>query len=49
MKLMASGVTFSAAIIRSPSFSRFSSSRMMINLPDWTSDMASSTLQNGMR
>ena len=33
MKLIASGVTFSAAIIRSPSFSRSSSSTMMIILP----------------
>ena len=33
MKLIASGVTFSAAIVRSPSFSRSSSSTTMIILP----------------
>ena len=33
MKLMASGVTFSAAIVRSPSFSRSSSSTRTIMLP----------------
>src|SRR5689334_15528092 len=46
MKLMASGVTFSAAIIRSPSFSRSSSSTMMTMRPSWTSTMASSILAN---
>ncbi|VVB67745.1 Uncharacterised protein [uncultured archaeon] len=49
MKLMLSGVTISAAIIRSPSFSRFSSSSMITNLPLRTSSMASGTLQNGIQ
>jgi hypothetical protein len=48
IKLMASGVTFSAAIIRSPSFSRFSSSNTMIKRPDWISEITSSTEQNGI-
>src|ERR1041385_3678684 len=42
MKLMLSGVTFSAATMRSPSFSRSSSSTMMTIRPSWTSAMASS-------
>ena len=48
MKLIASGVTSSAAIIRSPSFSRFSSSSIIMKRPDRTSWIASSTLQNGI-
>src|SRR5262249_14572845 len=46
MKLMASGVTFSAAIMRSPSFSRSSSSTMMTIRPSWVSLMASSIVAN---
>src|SRR5215472_16175765 len=46
MKLTASGVTLSAAIIRSPSFSRSSSSTMMIRRPSWISSRASSMLAN---
>src|SRR2546422_9021127 len=49
MKLMASGVTFSAAIIRSPSFSRSSSSTMMIMRPSWISAMDSSIVANCIR
>src|SRR5262245_32022752 len=49
MKLMASGVTFSAAIMRSPSFSRSSSSMMMIMRPSWISAMASSIVANCIR
>src|SRR4051812_37103430 len=48
MKLMASGVTFSAAIMRSPSFSRSSSSTMMIMRPSWISVIASSIVANCM-
>src|SRR5579864_2156674 len=44
MKLTASGVIRSAAIARSPSFSRSSSSTMITNLPALMSAMASSTL-----
>src|SRR5579885_2469758 len=47
MKLMASGVTFSAAMHRSPSFSRCSSSIMMIMWPRRVSSMASSTEMKG--
>src|SRR5439155_17399070 len=46
MKLIASGVTFSAAIMRSPSFSRSSSSTMMIMRPSCISAMASSIVAN---
>src|SRR5262249_19754293 len=46
MKLIASGVTFSAAIMRSPSFSRSSSSTMMIKRPSCISAMASSIVAN---
>ena len=49
MKLMASGVTSSAAIVRSPSFSRSSSSTTMIILPARIAAMASSTVANGTR
>ena len=42
MKLMASGVIFSAAIVRSPSFSRSSSSTTMIILPSRIASIASS-------
>ena len=42
MKLIASGVTFSAAIVRSPSFSRSSSSTTMIMRPARTASTASS-------
>jgi len=48
MKLMASGVTFSAAMHRSPSFSRSSSSTMITNFPARKSSMASSTVAKGM-
>src|SRR5579864_484985 len=47
MKLMASGVTFSAASIRSPSFSRSSSSTMTIMRPERTSSIAVGTSVNG--
>src|SRR6476620_5482135 len=47
MKLIASGVTFSAAIVRSPSFSRSSSSTTMIICPAWIASIASSILANG--
>src|SRR6266699_3311834 len=46
MKLIASGVTFSAAIMRSPSFSRSSSSTMTIMRPSCISAMASSIVAN---
>ena len=48
MKLMASGVTNSAAMVRSPSFSLSSSSTRMIILPCRISAMASSVLHRGM-
>ena len=48
MKLMASGVANSAAMVRSPSFSRSSSSTRMIILPCLSSATASSTEQRGM-
>src|ERR1019366_7609745 len=44
MKLTASGVIRSAAIERSPSFSRSSSSTMITNLPARMSAIASSTV-----
>jgi hypothetical protein len=47
MKLIASGVTFSAAMVRSPSFSRSSSSTTITILPCWMSRMASSILAKG--
>src|SRR5262245_644530 len=49
MKLTASGVTFSAAIIRSPSFSRSSSSTMLTMRPSFSSVMASSIVTNSIR
>ena len=48
MKLMISGVTFSAAQTRSPSFSRSSSSTMMIMRPSRMSAAASSMEAKGM-
>src|SRR5262245_55738355 len=42
MKFTTSGVIFSAATMRSPSFSRSSSSTMMTFLPSWISSSASS-------
>ncbi len=48
MKLMISGVTCWAAMVRSPSFSRSSSSTRMIIRPLRISSMASSVLQMGM-
>ena len=47
MKLMASGVIFSAAMVRSPSFSRSSSSMTTIMRPARISSSAVSTSQNG--
>jgi hypothetical protein len=47
MKLMASGVTFSAAIVRSPSFSRSSSSTTITISPRRIAATASSTAANG--
>ena len=47
MKLMASGVTFSAARVRSPSFSRSSSSTTTIMRPARISSIASGTSVNG--
>src|ERR1035438_1797999 len=46
MKLMASGVIFSAAMVRSPSFSRSSSSMTTIMRPARISSSAVSTSQN---
>ena len=46
MKFTASGVIFSAAMIKSPSFSRSSSSTTMRNLPSRKSLMASSIVFN---
>src|SRR5260370_19311293 len=48
MKLIDSGVTFSAAMQRSPSFSRSSSSTMITNSPRRYSSAASSTVAKGM-
>src|SRR5688500_9718042 len=48
MKLIISGETCAAAPIKSPSFSRFSSSATMTSLPWRMSSMASSTRSNGM-
>ncbi len=47
MKLMASGVIFSAAMVRSPSFSRSSSSTTTIMRPARISSSAVSTSQKG--
>ena len=47
MKLMASGVTISAAMVRSPSFSRSSSSTKMTILPARMSSMACCTRASG--
>src|SRR5512134_2838667 len=49
MKLIASGVTNSAARVRSPSFSRSSSSTRMTILPARISSRASSILVSGIR
>ena len=46
MKLIPSAVIFSAAMIRSPSFSRPSSSTRMMNLPAFTSLIISGMLDN---
>src|SRR4030042_1541386 len=48
MKLIASGVTNSAARVRSPSFSRSSSSTRMTILPSRMSSMASSIVESGI-
>src|SRR3990170_1821376 len=48
MKLIASGVTNSAARVRSPSFSRSSSSTRMTILPSRMSAMASSIFESGI-
>src|SRR4029453_1276573 len=48
MKLIISGVTFSAAQARSPSFSRSSSSTMMTSRPARKSSMACSMVAKGM-
>src|SRR5262245_45575959 len=47
MKLIAAGVTFDAAIVKSPSFSRSSSSTTTIISPRRIAAMASSTGENG--
>src|SRR5690349_1999071 len=47
MKLIASGVANCAAIVRSPSFSRFSSSQTTTIRPRRTSSMASSMVEKG--
>ena len=49
MKLTASGVTNWAAIVRSPSFSRLSSSITTTIRPRRTSSIASSIVANGIR
>ena len=48
MKLTASGVTNCAAIVRSPSFSRSSSSTTTTNRPARISSIASSIVANGL-
>src|ERR1043165_2981021 len=48
MKLIASGVTFSAAMQRSPSFSRSSSSTMITNSPRRDRSAASSMVGKGI-
>ena len=47
MKLIVAGVTFSAAMARSPSFSRSSSSTMTTNFPARNASMASSMRAKG--
>src|SRR5438132_1351116 len=47
MKLMASGVAFSAAITRSPSSSRLRSSTTITMRPAWISSSAASIVSNG--
>ena len=47
MKLIDSGVTNCAAIVRSPSFSRSASSTTTTNLPDRMSSIASSMVAKG--
>src|SRR5579862_1436109 len=47
MKAMSAGVTFSAAMVRSPSFSRSSSSQTTTMRPARISSSASSMLANG--
>jgi hypothetical protein len=49
MKLIAAGVIFSAAMVRSPSFSRSSSSTTMIMRPSRTASIASSIGANTER
>ena len=49
MKLMTSGVTFSAAMVRSPSFSRSSSSTTMIIRPSRKASTAASMGEKGDR
>ena len=48
MKLMTSGVIFSAAMVRSPSFSRSSSSTITSIRPARNSSMASGMEENGI-
>src|ERR687896_426826 len=48
MKLIASGVTRAAAIVRSPSFSRSSSSTTIRISPRLMCEIASSTVMSGM-
>src|SRR5436305_8621753 len=48
MKAIHSGVTFSAAMARSPSFSRSSSSTMMTGRPALNSSIASGMVASGM-
>ena len=48
MKLIISGVVFSAAIVRSPSFSRSSSSTTTSIFPARKSSIASAMFANGM-
>src|SRR5829696_9057822 len=48
MKVISSGVTSDAAQIRSPSFSRSSSSATITSLPAAKSSIACSTVENGM-
>ncbi len=47
MKLIASGVTNWAAMVRSPSFSRSASSTTITNLPERKSSIAASIVENG--
>ena len=48
MKLIASGVANCAAIVRSPSFSRSSSSQTTTTMPGRISSIASSMVANGL-